>query len=585
LAPEDTTPSFDIRHYLRILRRRRLLIAVTALAIFTLAVLISLTETPKYNATAEIVFTPTASALNSSANSPSFDPARDIQTQIAVMTSDPVGKLVAKALNLPAAPPVTASAVLNTNAIQVAASSTDPVVAARVANAYASAYIDFKKNQTVNGLLDAEQAIQVRITDLQHQIDAITNQIAAAPPSGLPALQSSLNPQRDALLGQQSALKQQLDQSQLQSALENTGAQLRSPAAIPGSPSSPHPVTSGISALFLGVFAGICLAFLVDFVDDSVKSHEDAERAAFGLATLAMTPGVPGWKKRSDPVVVSVTAPVSPAAEAYRSLRTALQFATLDRALRVVQVTSPGAAEGKTTTLANLAVAFGRGGARVCMVDGDLRRPRLHTFFGLASEPGLTSVANGDVPLSRAVQATEADNVWLLASGPPPIDPSELLASPRTSGVLASLAGQYDIVLVDSAPVLPVTDAAVLARQVDAVIVVVDTGRTKRRALARAMEVLRQVDAPVLGLVVNRSSEETRYGYSYDYRYALTTRSPERMDPGSGPRTVSKSAPPSGGTPARPAPGAQAGRSGRPSQSVKRRFGRPDRTTNERTPV
>jgi succinoglycan biosynthesis transport protein ExoP len=533
LATADTAPGFDIRHYLRILRRRRLLIVGTAVAIFVVALAISLMETPRYSATAEIVFTPTAGALTATQNTVSFDPARDVQTQIAVMTSDPVRKQVAAALHLPAAPPVAASAVLNTNAIEVTASSDDPVVAARVANGYANAYIDFRKNQTINGSLDAEQAIQTRITDLQHQIDALTTQINAAPPSSLAAAQASLGPQRDALLAQQGVLKQQLDQSQLQSALANTGAQLRSPAAIPSSPSSPHPVTSGISALILGLFAGVCLAFLVDFIDDSVKSHEDAERAAFGLATLGMTPGVPGWKKKGDPMVVSLTAPASPAAEAYRGLRTALQFATLDHSLRVVQVTSPGASEGKTTTLANLAVAFGRSGARVCAVDCDLRRPRLNSFFGTANEVGLTSVANGELPLSRAIQETGAANVSILASGPPPLDPSELLASSRTAGILASLASQFDIVLVDSPPVLPVTDAAVLARRVDALIIVVDTGRTKRKALTRAMEILRQVDAPLLGLVVNRSNEESGYGYSYsyDYRYRDASEGPA---PGAG---------------------------------------------------
>lgn len=512
-------PGFDIRHYLRIVRRRRFVIAVTAVAIFTLALTLSLLETPKYTARAEIVFTPTTSGLSVTNNAQSFDPARDVQTQIAVMTSEPVRKQVADALHLATAPPVMATAVLNTNAIDVSAQSTDPVQAARVANGYATAYIDFRQNQTINDLLNAEQVIQGRITDLQHQIDAVNNQISAAAQANQAALQTTLNPQRDALLAQQGALKQQLDQSQLQSALTKSGAQLRSAAAIPTSPSSPHPVSSAISALIVGLFVGVCLAFLIDFLDDSIRSHEDAERAAFGLATLGTTPGVPGWKKKDEAVVVSLSAPASPAAEAYRSLRTALQFATLDQTLRVVQVTSPGASEGKTTTLANLAVAFGRAGARVCAVDCDLRRPRLQTFFGAASEPGLTSVASGELPLSRAVQATPAANVFLLASGPPPPDPSELLASTRTAGVLASLAGQFDVVLVDSPPVLPVTDAAVLGRHVDAVIVVVDTGRTKKRALTRAIEVLRQVDAPILGLVVNRADDESRYGYAYQYSY------------------------------------------------------------------
>ena len=518
LAPPDVTPGFDIHHYLRILRRRRVWILVTAFVIVAVAVSLSLAQAPSYTATAEIVFSPTQSPL-SSANTVSLDPARDVQTQIAVMTSAPVRKLVATALGAATAPTVTATAVLNTNAIQVTATSSDPVLAARVANAYANAYITYRKTTAVNDLLDAEQLIQGRITDIQHQIDSIDNQISSAPPASQATLQTNLSPQRSALLAQQGALKQQLDQSQLQSALANTGAQLGSAAAIPSSPSSPHPLTSGLSALVLGLLAGVALAFVVDLFDDSIASPEDAERAAFGLTTLGITPSVPGWKAKDEAVVVSLTQPASPAAEAYRSLRTALQFAALDRALKVVVVTSPGPSEGKSTTLANLAVAFGRGGAAVCAVDGDLRRPRLHDFFEGTNEPGLTSVVGGELPLSRAIRAVAAPGVALLAAGPPPVDPSELLASERTHGVLASLGHQFDMVLVDSPPVLPVTDAAVLSRQADGLVIVVDVGRTKKRELTRAVQLLRQVDAPLLGLVVNRADRESRYGFSYEYRY------------------------------------------------------------------
>jgi capsular exopolysaccharide synthesis family protein len=318
-------------------------------------------------------------------------------------------------------------------------------------------------------------------------------------------------------VAQQSTLKQQLAESELAQTLANTGAQLGSPAPVPTSPSSPHPVTSAITGLFAGVLVGLVLAFVVDYVDDTIVSREDAERAAYGLPTLAVTPPIPGWKNRQDAVVPTMNSPASPAAEAYRSLRTTLQFLAADRSLSAVLVTSPGTGEGKSTTLANLAVAFGRGGAQVCAVDGDLRCPRLHEFFHSAPEPGLTSVVVGDVPLSKAVRPLPEACISILTAGPVPKNPSELLGSSRMSGVLASLAAQFDMVLIDSPPVLPVTDAAALARHVDGVVIVVDAGNTKRRALTRAVEMLRQVNAPLLGLVVNRGAEEARYGYRYPY--------------------------------------------------------------------
>jgi capsular exopolysaccharide synthesis family protein len=233
-------------------------------------------------------------------------------------------------------------------------------------------------------------------------------------------------------------------------------------------------------------------------------------------------------------MVVSNVAPSSPPAEAYRGLRTAIQFSALDRSLRVLQVTSPTAGEGKTTTLVNLAVVLARGATSVCVVDCDLRRPRVHDFFGLKNNEGFTSVVRGELPLSAAVQTVPAENeIVVLAAGRPTLDPSELLASSRTKGVLGSLERQFDMVLVDSTPILPVTDAAVLSRHVEGVLIVVESGRTKKRALTRAVELLRQVDAPILGMVINRADQQSAYGSSYSsYTYSGPDVKPEARSDG-----------------------------------------------------
>ena len=529
---------FDSHNYLAVLRRRRGVIAIVTFLIVAVALLTTVLQTPTYGTTATIVFQRSpASSLTPGANTQSFDPGRDVQTQIAVLTSEPVRKLVLASLHITGTPKIAATPVLGSNAIKVKATSSSPVLASRIANAYASSYIEFSRTQTINGLLDAEQLIQGRITDLQNQIDAVNAKINSSPPEGLAKAEANLGPQRSALLAQQSVLKQQLDQSQLQSALSSTGAQLGSPAPVPGSPSSPHPVTNVVSALFLGLLLGLGLAFLLDFLDNSIKSAKEAEQAAYGVATLGLIPTVAGWKARTDTVLASVNDPSSPAAEAYRGLRTAIQFLGTDRSLHVLQVTSPGAGDGKTTTLTNLAVALGRSGSRVCVVDCDLRRPRIHEFFGLANDRGFTSVVRGDLPLSLVLQPTAlVENVMVLPSGIPPIDPSELLASERAAGVLRSLASQFDIVLADSPPVLAVTDASALSRWVDGVIVVADTGRTKKRALTRTIELLRQVEAPVIGLVVNRATGENEYGYAKYVKYAEAGKRPNgSAAPGNGP--------------------------------------------------
>jgi capsular exopolysaccharide synthesis family protein len=186
--------------------------------------------------------------------------------------------------------------------------------------------------------------------------------------------------------------------------------------------------------------------------------------------------------------------------------------------MRTLQVTSANAREGKTTTLANLAVALARSGQSVVVVCCDLRRPRVHEFFGLDNEIGFTSVLLGKVPLARAVQDVPAQTrLSLLASGPLPPNPSELLSSKRTVEVLGSLQAEFDIVLIDSPPVLPVTDALVLSGRVDATLLIGVAGATTRKEATRAVELLRQVDAPLVGSVLNGVDVEGGYGYNDQY--------------------------------------------------------------------
>jgi capsular exopolysaccharide synthesis family protein len=213
--------------------------------------------------------------------------------------------------------------------------------------------------------------------------------------------------------------------------------------------------------------------------------------------------------------------PRSHAAEAYRTVRTSIEFLSLDHPITSVQVTSALAAEGKTTTLSNLAVTFAKGGQRVIVLCCDLRRPRVHEFFGLDNRIGFTSVLFGESPLQEAIQDVPSDGLplRLVASGPLPPNPAELLSSNRAASVIEALHERCDLLLIDSPPVLPVTDALVLAGLVDGVLLVGDSGATTKRSLGRAVELLRQVDAPLVGGVLNGVGARTEYGYQYGKDY------------------------------------------------------------------
>lgn len=214
--------------------------------------------------------------------------------------------------------------------------------------------------------------------------------------------------------------------------------------------------------------------------------------------------------------LITLTNPRSPIAEAYRSLRTNLEFSSLDQPLRSMIVTSAAPEEGKSTTLANLAVTVAQAGKRVILADCDLRRPTQHRLFGLTNATGLTTMVVDDQAMkSPPLQETEVPNLWLLASGLPPPNPAELLASRRMTEIIAALLERADMVLFDAPPVIAVTDAAVLAAKVDGVLLVLRAGKTKREHVQRAKALLEKVNARVVGTVLTNVPPDASLQYYY----------------------------------------------------------------------
>ena len=201
--------------------------------------------------------------------------------------------------------------------------------------------------------------------------------------------------------------------------------------------------------------------------------------------------------------LVTVGQPRSPISEAYRSLRTSIQFLGLDRPIQTILVTSPGPQEGKSTTLANLAVTFAEAGREVLAVDCDLRRPSLHRVFGLPNDQGLTALMRDEKALADVILPTEIPHLRLLPSGPLPPNPSELLGSQRMDRIIESVRPLAEIILFDSPPAIAVTDASVLGAKMDGVLLVVSAGKTKRDNAVRAKAMLQKGNANVLGVVLN----------------------------------------------------------------------------------
>lgn len=212
--------------------------------------------------------------------------------------------------------------------------------------------------------------------------------------------------------------------------------------------------------------------------------------------------------------LITLTDPRSPVAEAYRTLRTNLSFYSLDNPIRSLVVTSPMPDEGKSTTVANLAVTMAQSGRRTILVDCDLRRPRLHTLFGLPGEPGLTNLALAETT-QPPLQKTAVENLLLLASGPQPPNPADLLGSRMIDRIIETLMEQADIILFDAPPVLAVTDATVLGAKVDGVLLVVTAGKTRRDHATRAKQILETANVRIIGATLTNAPKDTGVGAYY----------------------------------------------------------------------
>ena len=285
-----------------------------------------------------------------------------------------------------------------------------------------------------------------------------------------------------------------------------------------------------------------------DRFDESIRSLDDLEQVLEGVPPLGSVPQLEAWRDKNAPYLVALSEPHSPAAESYRIIRTSIQFLALARRTRVLLVTSPKISDGKSTTITNLAVTMARSGQRVVLVDCDLRRPRVHSFFGLPNIVGYTSVLLGQANLEDALEEVlDVPTLRVLTAGPIPPNPSEVLAGKATRELLKSLSEEADIVLIDSPPVLPVTDAVALAGSVDGTILVASAGTSNRKVISEAIATLRRVEAPIAGFILNRVQERDnaayyRYSYGDTYRGSTLSQESEVTSQGNGRRPAHSSA-------------------------------------------
>jgi succinoglycan biosynthesis transport protein ExoP len=512
-------PEMTLRDYWRVIVRRSWIVVAAIIATAAPAIALSLTQSSVYEADADMLIRTLPGESVFGSGQQTINPDRLVQNEISVLEGDVVFARLKQNLGLEDDPPgVTGSGFDDADVITVSVESGDPQTAATLANAYVDAYIDVKREQAVDGMVAASTELQSTISGLQAKIDVLDAQMDASTTDD----DSGAEADRRTLVDQQALFRQRIDQLQVDAALSAGNAELVRPAAAPLDPIKPTPVRTALLASVVGLLLGLGAAFLIDHLDDSIRSTDDLVRLGTDVPVLATVPNVSSRDNRP----IAISAPDTPAVESYRNLRTNIQFLGIERKMRSIQVTSTRPGEGKTTTAANLAVVLSQAGSNVVLVDADLRKPDLHRLFAVDGSNGLTNNLAGD-PMELTIQRI-TDQLWVIVGGPIPPNPSELLSGRRMDAFADELGRRFDYVIIDSAPILAVSDAAALSRHVDGVLLVAQAKRVSLPQLRESIATLERVGAPLLGIVLNRAKIDSAVSGEYEYAQPGRKKKPRR---------------------------------------------------------
>lgn len=409
---------------------------------------------------------------------------------------------------------VSVSPVRDTQLIRLSVEHTDSELAAGIANKVAAVFIrqnqQFEQGRYAASKQSLSEELSKTRLDLENTQAAIDLLTIPEDQFELDALNLILSSQRAAYANMLS----NYEELRIAEASESSNVLVVEQAVPSYGPIRPRTMQNTMLAAAVGAMLAVGVIFLVEYLDDTVKTPDDVSATA-GLSTLG---AIAQFEGKVAQRLITLISPRSPISEAFRALRTNIQFAAVDGPLSSMMITSPGPGEGKSTVISNLAVVMAQAGRRVILVDADLRRPKQHRFFELPNGQGLTTaLLDLRTPAIEHVQTTGVPGLRVMTSGPIPPNPAELLGSQRQADLLAELAGEANIVMLDTPPVLTVTDALVLAPLTGGVMLVVEVGATRRDGLQKAMEALSHSGGRVLGVALNQLSAR-RSGYYY-YQY------------------------------------------------------------------
>jgi capsular exopolysaccharide synthesis family protein len=501
---EGDERSFDLRSLVSVFRRRWKAVLLPMVAMVVLASLYAATAQRIYGSDAVLLIEPRSGATVS-ASDVNRDPNRRLLTEVSVMEGRGVRKLVEDSIGTDA-PKATAAPSGGSDTIKLTALSPSPARATETVNTYAQAYIDFRRTQAIEDLTKTSDEYQKRISALEAEDEKLG-------PVSASAVGSDSSARHAAIAAQLSTLKARLTQLELDAALTRTGgAQLISPGVPTTSPVSPPTVPLIGAAFVLGLALGFALALLREVLNDRLHGRADLEQLAKApvlteVATFSTTP--------DDPI--GMVDRQSTQAEAFNSLRAGMTFLAVEGEIRSILITSALPEEGKSTVAVSMAATYALSGSSVLLIDADLRRPDVYRRLALDNENGLSVALSRGLPYKNFVQTVPRyTRLSVLTSGPVPPNPFELLASQSMSDLMTAALKDYDYVIVDCPPVLPVSDVMALARLTHGAILVVNAKNSIRSEVQQAVRSLRQVDAKIIGTVLNQTDASRAKYLRYD---------------------------------------------------------------------
>ncbi|MBK8986049.1 MAG: polysaccharide biosynthesis tyrosine autokinase [Chloroflexi bacterium] len=514
-----------IKDYFLLVWRWAWLIILGVVVAGAAAFIVNRNTTPVYRASSRLLIDqPPGSNAGNDYSKVLFE-QRLAQTYVEILTTTPILEKTIEQLGLPFTAgqlrgKITVSAPQDTQIIAISVEDTDRERTAAIANTLGQVFI--AENQARDRLRYAEpianwESRLREIGDTIQTLETDINNLSGAEDASDLAVRSRLETQLNEAQIRYTEAFNNLNGLQINQAKESSNVVPIEPATTPIAPIRPRTVTNTLLAMVVGGMIAVGLIFLIEYLDDSIKSPEQILEDT-GLTTVGAIANI---KADSLPqTLITQLAPRDPISEAYRVVRTNLSFAAVDEGLHSILVTSSSPGEGKSTSAANLATVMAQTGKRTILVDADLRRPVQHKIFEVANNHGLTTaVLDSESSVLQHVQDTHIPYLRIMSSGPIPPNPAELLSSQRMVQLIQQLQQEADIVIFDTPPVLTVTDASILGALVSGCLLVIDTGKTKRNSFINATERLQRTGANVFGAILNKLNPDRR-GYGYYYYYS-----------------------------------------------------------------